>query len=282
MRSELTLTHFFWHRCQRDSIFFRYPRVGRGRTQDVVDHGDCGLEWAMRALKASCMRSLGEESAAHLLTDHQGAERVRSCRQWLEMFHSSSPKWFSCSTKRLSYVFTGDACWVSFFTNKDEASNVVWLRDEDLWPKVLKMSFRSKKRMVTIFVNSQSNISLDILLEQRALLHEHSFAKGAPESCWSCANSIRIRVFHHHVNACADTAARNVTFLNVQCLNTNPAHRTLLLVTFASSWNWKRAIWNVFSRIQELLQSVHSKLPRIPPSKSVNVSRAGSVGCNEV
>ena len=44
----------------------------------------------------------------HLLTDHQRAERVRSCRQWLEMFDSSSTKRLSYSTKRLSDVVTGD------------------------------------------------------------------------------------------------------------------------------------------------------------------------------
>ena len=86
----------------------------------------------------------------HLLTDHQRAERVRICRQWLKMFDSSSTKRLSSSTKRLSDVVTGDECWIYFFT-KDKASNMVSLIDEDPRPEVLKTSFRSRKRMFTIF-----------------------------------------------------------------------------------------------------------------------------------
>ena len=63
----------------------------------------------------------------HLLTDHQHAERARICCQWLKMFDFSPTKRFSSLTKRLPDVDTGDECWTSFFTNKDKASNMVWI-----------------------------------------------------------------------------------------------------------------------------------------------------------
>uniref|UniRef100_A0A1I8I3Y0 HTH_Tnp_4 domain-containing protein n=1 Tax=Macrostomum lignano TaxID=282301 RepID=A0A1I8I3Y0_9PLAT len=92
----------------------------------------------------------------HLLTPEQQAERVRICRLWLQMFEPHGPR-------RLSDVITGDECWISFFTMKDKQSNMVWLAEDEPRPEVLKTGFRSRKRMFTIFFNSQGVVSVNIL-----------------------------------------------------------------------------------------------------------------------
>ena len=50
-----------------------------------------------------------------------------------------------------------------FFTNKDKRSNMVWLSENEPRPEVLKSSFRNRKRMFTIFFNTQGPVVVDIL-----------------------------------------------------------------------------------------------------------------------
>lgn len=211
----------------------------------------------------------------HLLTDHQRAERVRICRQWLEMFDSSSTKRLSSSTKRLSDVVTGDECWISFFTNKDKASNMVWLSDEDPRPEVLKTSFRSRKRMFTIFFNSQGIVSVDILPEKSTINAHYYTNTVLPKVLQNRAEAAPTRsgsrVLLHHDNASAHTAARTVTFLNdqhVQLLEHPPYSPDLAPCDFWLFPKLKKGLaGRPFSRIQDLARSVHSELRSIPPSE---------------
>ena len=73
------------------------------------------------------------------------------CSNWLQEFEANGPK-------RVSDVVTGDECWISFFPNKDKSSNMVWLVEDEPRPKVLKTGFRSRKRMFTIFFNTQEPV----------------------------------------------------------------------------------------------------------------------------
>ena len=98
----------------------------------------------------------------HMLTDDQCKERVRICRQWLHMFSPNGPK-------RLSDVITGDECWISFSTMKDKVSNMAWLTEDEPRPEVLKAGFRSRKRMFTIFFNTQGVVALDILPDKATI-----------------------------------------------------------------------------------------------------------------
>ena len=67
------------------------------------------------------------------------------------------------SPKRFSDVVTGDECWISFFTMKDKRSNMVWMAEHGPHPKVLRTGFRSRKRMFTIFFNTQGPVVIDIV-----------------------------------------------------------------------------------------------------------------------
>ena len=99
-----------------------------------------------------------------MLTEEQKSERVRICCLWLSEFESGGPK-------RFSDVATGDECWIFFFTNRDKQSNMVWLSDEEPEPRpqILKEGFRSRKRLFTIFLNSQGPMCVDVMHQQSAI-----------------------------------------------------------------------------------------------------------------
>ena len=52
---------------------------------------------------------------------------------------------------------------------KDERSNTVWLAEDEPRPKVLKTGFRSRKRMFTIFFNTQGPVVVDIMPDKATI-----------------------------------------------------------------------------------------------------------------
>ena len=96
------------------------------------------------------------------LTALQKEQRVANCLKWLQKFEPNGVKMFSD-------VVTDDENWISFFVMKDKRSNMVWLVEGEPRPKVLNTSFRSRKRMFTIFFNSQGPIVVDIIPDKATI-----------------------------------------------------------------------------------------------------------------
>ena len=84
------------------------------------------------------------------------------CRNWLQEFEPNGPQ-------RFSTVVTGDECGISFFTMKDKLSNMVWLAEDEPRPEVLKTGFRSRKRVFTIFFNTQGPVVVDIVPDKATI-----------------------------------------------------------------------------------------------------------------
>ena len=67
-------------------------------------------------------------------------------------------------------MVTGDECWISFFTMIDKRSNnMVWMTEDEHRSEVSKTSFRSRKRMFSIFFNTLGHVALD-LMPQKATI----------------------------------------------------------------------------------------------------------------
>ena len=58
---------------------------------------------------------------------------------------------------------TGHECWISYLTTNNKRLNMVWLAEDEPRPEVLKTGFRSRRRMFTIFFNSQGPVVVDIM-----------------------------------------------------------------------------------------------------------------------
>lgn len=204
----------------------------------------------------------------HLLTADQRAERVRICRLWLEMFEPNGPR-------RLSDVVTGDECWISFFTMKDKQSNMVWLTEDEPRPDVLKTGFRSRKRMFTIFFNSQGVVAVDILPEGSTVTAKYYTETVLPAVLEERRQRARTRhgarLLLHHDNAAPHTAAATQAFLEqqgVQLLPHPPYSPDLAPCDFWLFPKVKSAIsGRPFSRIQDLARAVKSELERLPASE---------------
>ena len=204
----------------------------------------------------------------HMLSDKQCEERVRICRLWLQMFSENGPK-------RLSDVVTGDECWISYFTMKDKSSNMVWLTDDEPRPEVLKASFRSRKRMFTIFFNTQGVVAVDILPEKSTITAKYYTNVILPQVLKNRAETARTRsgsrMLLHHDNCSSHTSTTTVSFLEdnrIQLLP-HPAYSPdLAPCDFWLFPKLKKAISErPFSRIQDLARSVHLELQRIPTSE---------------
>ena len=101
---------------------------------------------------------------------------------------------------------------------KDERSNMVWLAEDDPLPEVLKTGFRSRKRMFTIFFNTQGPVVVNIMPDKatitatyyttsvlsKVLLHNQSTARTRRRS----------RIQLHYDNAAPHIALNTQTYLD--------------------------------------------------------------------
>ena len=174
--------------------------VSYGSAHDIV-HEQLGL-------RKKCARWI-----PHLLTEDQKKERVRICRLWLAEFEPNGPK-------RFSDVVTGDECWISFFTTKDKQSNMVWLSDEEPRPQILKEGFRSRKRLFTIFFNTQGPMCVDVMPQQSTITAKYYTEQVLPQVLEHQAKSAptrrRSRILLHHDNAAPHKARLTEHYLEQQ------------------------------------------------------------------
>ena len=214
-------------------------------------------------LKKKCCRWI-----PHLLTDDQKKERVRICHLWLSMFEPNGPK-------RISDVVTGDECWISFFTNKDKQSNMVWLHEEEPRPQILKTGFRSRKRMFTIFFNSQGPVCVDIMPQDSTITAQYYTTEVIPKVIAQRQAAAQTRsgpkILFHHDNAGPHKARLTTNYLDeidVGVLPHPPYSPDLAPCDFWLFPKIKNKIsGRPFNRIQDLAKAVHSELRGIPTSE---------------
>ena len=101
------------------------------------------------------LRKICSRWVPHKLTDAQQKQRVDNAKELLVMF----------GPKRLGDIVTGDECWIWFYTTATKEHNAVWIGEDGDRPTVLKQGFRSRRRMFSIFFNSQGPLVVDILPE---------------------------------------------------------------------------------------------------------------------
>ena len=94
--------------------------------------------------------------------EEQCQEHMWISKLWLQMFAENGPQW-------ISHVVTGDKHWISFFTNKDKSSNMAWPTEDDPHTEVLKTGFCRRKRIFTIFINTQGVVAVDILQDKATI-----------------------------------------------------------------------------------------------------------------
>uniref|UniRef100_A0A1I8JGJ3 Amino_oxidase domain-containing protein n=1 Tax=Macrostomum lignano TaxID=282301 RepID=A0A1I8JGJ3_9PLAT len=119
------------------------PRSGRPRTsvtEDVVAHADAIIreDWSFLLRFIAYELGVSYGSAHNIM--HEQLGRTKTCARWVP--HLLTPEQQA---------------------ERDKQSNMVWLAEDEPRPEVLKTGFRSRKRMFTIFFNSQGVVSVNIL-----------------------------------------------------------------------------------------------------------------------
>ena len=89
----------------------------------------------------------------HLLSNEEKVVRVNISKELLKILK-----------RRTNNVVTGDESWFWMFQLASKQQNMVWLGKNEPQPDV-RQSFRSKKRMFTIFINNRQTVLVDLLPE---------------------------------------------------------------------------------------------------------------------
>ena len=90
----------------------------------------------------------------HIFSPEQKQQRVAMAQQLIPMLND----------KHLFWV-TGDESWFMFHQMQSKLQNVVWIGDDEERPQVARSSFRSRKRMFTIFISRTDVELIDVLQE---------------------------------------------------------------------------------------------------------------------
>ena len=101
---------------------------------------------------------------------------------------------------------------------KDKRSNMVWLAEDDPRPEVLKTGFRSRKRMFTIFFNSQGPVVVDIMPDKATITATYYTTSVLPKVLLHNQSTARTRrrsrIQLHHDNAAPHIALNTQTYLH--------------------------------------------------------------------
>ena len=101
---------------------------------------------------------------------------------------------------------------------KDERSNMVWLAEDDPLPEVLKTGFRSRKRMFTIFFNTQGPVVVDIMPDKATITATYYTTSVLPKVLLHNQSTARTRrrsrIQLHHDNAAPHIALNTQTYLD--------------------------------------------------------------------
>ena len=76
---------------------------------------------------------------------------------------------------------------------KDKRSNMVLLAEDEPRPEVLKTGFRSRKRMFTIFFNTQGPVVVDIMPDKAAITAAYYTTSVLPKNLLHIQSTARTR-----------------------------------------------------------------------------------------
>ena len=201
----------------------------------------------------------------HLLTVDQKRQRVAICRDLLNQFEPNGPK-------RLSDVATGDECWIPYFVTPHKQKNMVWLAEDSPRPQILKPGFRSKKRMFTIFFNSQGPIIVDVMPEGATITAAYYTNTVLTQLVQKIDQQRRktrhSRIMIHHDNASPHKAQITQTFLQETGLHILPHAPYSPDLAPCDFWLFPKVKSMIagkpFARVQDLAKAVYSALATIP------------------
>ena len=158
---------------------------------------------------------------------------------------------------------------------KDKRSNVVWLAEDEPRPEVLKTVFRSRKRMFTIFFNTQGPVVVDIMPDKATITATYYTTSVLPKHLLHIKSTARTqrrsRIQLHHDNAAPHKAHITLTYLDddgIRLMEHPPHSPDLAPCDFRLFPKIKSApAGKPFSRIQDLPKAVHSEMRGIPASE---------------
>ena len=158
---------------------------------------------------------------------------------------------------------------------KDKRFNMVWLPEDEPRPEVLKTGFRSRKRMFTIFFNSQGPVVVDIMPDKATITATYSTTSVLPKNLRHIQSTARTRrrsqIQLHYDNTAPHKARITQTYLgdNGIRLMEHPQYSPdLAPCDFWLFLKIKSApAGKPFSRIQDLAKAVHSEMRAIPASE---------------
>jgi histone-lysine N-methyltransferase SETMAR len=197
----------------------------------------------------------------HLLTADEKHMRVQCAKELLPSLQH-----------RCADIVTGDESWFYYYQTPSKQMNMVWISDDEPRPQVCRPSFRSRKRMFTIFLNSRGVVAVDVLPEGETITGKYytevvlpKVVAGIKEQRPSLGTA---RTLLHHDNASPHKTKQVQNFLEINGITTlchPPYSPDLAPLDFWLFARVKKAICGrSFHRVQDLAKAVHSELSAIP------------------
>lgn len=186
----------------------------------------------------------------------------------LELFGENGPK-------RLTDIVTGDETWLHFYETPSKQDNMVWLSDGEPRPEVCKPSFRSRKRMCTVFFNYREVLVVNFLPEGATITGAYYATVVLPKLAAALLEQRPkvgcSRTLLHHDNASPHKSAAVLNYLQenkIQLVPHPPYSPDLAPLDFWLFPQLKEKLSGTkFQRIQDLAKAVYSELKSIPPSE---------------
>jgi [histone H3]-lysine36 N-dimethyltransferase SETMAR len=193
-----------------------------------------------------------------LLSPAEKEKRVRMAREILDILDK----------RRISDVVTGDETWMYFYQAARKSENMVWLSEDEPRPGICRPSFRSKKRMFTIFINYRGPLCIDVLPEDATINGNYYATVILPQLVDGISEQRpkmrSTRLLLHHDNAAPHGTKQVKDYIasqGIQIMPHPPYSPDLAPMDFWVFPKLKSDLSGIhFSRIQDLAKAVKSQL----------------------
>jgi [histone H3]-lysine36 N-dimethyltransferase SETMAR len=207
------------------------------------------------------MKKICARWVPHLLTEEEKNVRVHHARGLLNAIQH-----------RLADIVTGDESWFYYHQTPSKHLNMVWLQDGEPRPEICRPSFRSRKRMLSIFINSRGPVAVDVLPEQETITGNY-YAQVVLPKVFAGVKEQRpllgtTRTLLHHDNASPHKTKQVQEVLQknkVTVVPHPPYSPDLAPLDFWLFPKIKESLsGRSFHRVQDLARAVNSQLRSIP------------------
>ena len=151
---------------------------------------------------------------------------------------------------------------------------MVWVAEDEPCPEVLKTGFRSRKRMFTIFSNTQGPVVVDVMPDKATITATYYTTSVLPKNLLHIQSTARTRPrsqIQLHPVAAPHKARITLTYLDdngIRLMEQPQYSPDLAPCDFWLFPKLKSApAGKPFSRIQDLIKAVHSEMRAIPASE---------------